>query len=411
MSKILDVENEYINKMSWLVRENANVNESAITLFWYVSKSYVLEDVLKYLPQRAVKAHKEGWIHINKLLDGSFYLPYCCGLDTARVLMLGLRTPNIVSNPAKHLDSVVDHLVNLVYMFAQERTGAIGLNAVDLYLAPFVRHDGLNYKQVRQCVQRFIYNLNYTARIGYQCPFSNVTFALGVKEYYNMPAIVAGKTVGRLGDYVDEAKIVLKAFLDVYLEGDAYHRVFTFPIPTVMWTRDLMNILEEDAELNDLFWRCVAERGQLYFLNGFSTDVSGIFSFCCRLTTDVNKVMRYLHLTKGMWVFPPSTGSIGYVTINLPRIGIASVSKGDFEKYVDELLYEHMMYAREVLMWLRNRYTKLHKLGYYPLTRVYVDERDPFKYYYNTIAVTGMAEFDRAKRAEAVVQRGRLGRS
>ncbi len=727
MSKLIDLELEYINRTSWLVRENANVNESAITLFWYVAKQSVLEDVLKFIPPRAVRAHREGWIHINKLFDGGWFLPYCCGVDTARILQKGLITPNISSRPPKHLDSAVDQLANFIMMMAQERTGAIGLNAIDLYLAPFIAHDKLSYDQVKQCIQRFIYNLNYTTRVGYQClsedtkiltpegwksyseikvgdliytfniktgkielkpvkyvfvrhyrgkmynlkgrsldklispghrvvwkfsdtegyrytpieevlqcrsqiniptpastelentdypisdeeiklialfladgtvdrfqhngrtyyrisiclpnqlhpeclkeiletldklslrysiiereklsdisvkevkldiesskrmieiigivpnphkkppewlyklsrrqaklfietyakisgfiendedsgvesikivatdeeiaealaavavfagysvtirkhksglepereqytllltkskiekvteiteveydgiiwsvntenetviamrngtifitgntPFSNVTFGLGVREYYSAPAFVGGKIVGRLGDYVNEALTVLRAFCEVLLEGDAYGKPFTFPIPTVIVTDEFVKLLDESPEVSDLFWKCVAERGSFYFLNSLTSDRTGIFSFCCRLTVDVRKVVEYLHMSRGVWALPPSTGSIGYITINLPRIAIEASMRGDAEKYVDELLYEYMNIGREVLNILRARYVKLHKLGYYPLTRLYIDEHDPFKYYYNTIAVTGMAEY------------------
>ncbi|NPA22885.1 MAG: hypothetical protein GXO23_01115 [Crenarchaeota archaeon] len=810
MSRLIDLELEYINRSSWLVRENANVNESAITLFWYIAKQSVLEDVLKYIPTRAVRAHREGWIHINKLFDGGWFLPYCCGVDTARILQRGLVTPNVTSRPPRHLDSAVDQLANFIMMMAQERTGAIGLNAIDLYIAPFIAHDRLSYEQVKQCIQRFVYNLNYTTRVGYQTPFSNITLGLGVKEYHNAPAYVGGRIVGKLGDYVEEAKMVLKAFCEVFLEGDAFGRPFsvageeftivrvdgevkvceigkivdemferyrdlaivragyeilpvfrtdvdleviglshgipvfqrvlfvvrhrerelyeietedghtvkvtgshsvlvwdgdrivckkasevkvgdllvrtlyipslgkeiteiniveilkrsniasrlyvksgdgkimrldkadpralsrddkvkisgskyeipaivdlsdelaylltivalrgsfsmkregdyelsirfrineekvaertakiiervfgiepkvrkredrgsievrvrteliieplrilvgdndkkripdlifrapwsarvmalravhdlygsmdqekvtieisgrelfmtvtyllmtlatpfkverlknrkyriiidivdvplriverrvremlasacsdgsglitkskvvkirkvsydkyvydfttcsetflasafmvhnTFPIPTVIVTEEWVKMLEEDQELSRIFWKTVAERGSFYFLNSLTSDRTGIFSFCCRLTADMRKVAEYLHMSRGVWALPPSTGSIGYVTINLPRIAIEASMRGDAEKYVDELLYEYMAVGREVLNVLRARYVKLHRLGYYPLTRLYIDEYDPFKYYYNTIAVTGMAEY------------------
>ncbi len=393
MSRILDYEIEYINKESWLVRENANVNEAAITLFWYIAKRCMLDDVLKYFPPEAVKAHREGWIHLNKIFDGGWWLPYCCGVDTARILIKGLKTPNVVSRPPKHLDSAVDQLANFVMMMANERTGAVGLNAIDLYLAPFVRHDKLDYRQVKQCVQRFIYNLNYTTRVGYQTPFSNVTLALGVRDYWDAPAIVGGKMVGKLGDYIDEAKLVLRALCEVFLEGDAYGRPFTFPVTTVIATEEFFKILKEDPELWDTFWKTVAERGTFYFLNSITTDRTGIFSFCCRLTIDVNKVLQHLHQARGVWALPPSTGSIGYVTINLPRLAFEGKRRGDVEKYVEEFLYQYMSIARKVLNTLRARYIKLHRLGYYPLTREYVDPIDPFKYYYNTIAVTGIAEY------------------
>jgi len=316
----------------------------------------------------------------------------CGGFDTMRILLRGLVTSSVISRPPKHLDSAVDQLANFVMMMANERTGAVGLNAIDLYLAPFVRHDNLSYKQVRQCVQRLIYNLNYTTRVGYQSPFSNITICLGVKEYYNAPAIVGGRIVGKLGDYIEEAKMIVKALCEVFLEGDAYGRPFTFPVATVVVTREFLKILNEDPELSDLFWRCAAERGSFYFLNSLHVDRTGIFSFCCRLTIDAKKVMEFLHMAKGVWVMPPSTGSIGYVSLNLPRIAMEAVKRGDGEKYIEELLIDYMQIARKVLNILRARYYKLHRLGMYPLTRIYIDEHDPFKYYYNTIAVVGQAE-------------------
>ena len=393
MAKVLELESEYIETENYWTRENANVNASACSAMWYCGKRLLLEQVLELLPQDAVRAHVEGWLHLNKIFDGGWWLPYCCGVDTARILLKGLKTPNVVSKPPRHLDSAVDQLANFVMMMANERTGAVGLNAVDLYLAPFVKHDNLDYRQVKQCIQRFIFNLNYTTRVGYQTPFSNITICLGVKDYWEAPAIVGGRIVGKLGDYIEEAKLVLKAICEVFLEGDAYGRPFTFPVTTVIATREFFKLLKEDQELWDLFWKVVAERGSFYFLNSITTDRTGIFSFCCRLTIDVDRVLRHLHMARGTWALPPSTGSIGYVTINLPRLAFEGLKKGDVEKYVEELLYQYMAVARKVLNILRARYMKLHRLGYYPLTKEYVDPINPFKYYYNTIAVTGIAEY------------------
>jgi len=390
------LEDEYIGNLSWLVRENANTNESAISLFWYIAKKTICsEGVLKiingYVPG-AGKLHNDGWIHIHKIFDGGWWLPYCGGINTGIVLQKGLKTPSIISKPPKHLDSAVDQLANFIMMMAQERTGAVGLDAIDLYLAPYVRHDKLEYKQVKQCIQRLIYNLNYTIRVGYQSPFSNITIGLGVKPYYEAPAYVGGKVVGKLGDFIDEAKLILKAMCEVFLEGDAYGRPFTFPIPTIIVTKEFLKILEEDAELWELFWRTVAERGTFYFLNSLHTDRTGIFSFCCRLTIDRVKVNEYLHMTKGTWVQIPGTGSIGYVSINLPRTAIIASKIGDAENHIFDVLIDLIEVARKILNLLRQRYIKLHKHGLYPLTREYIDPENPFRYYYNTIAVVGIAE-------------------
>ena len=393
---VREIEDEYISKNCWLVSENANSNVSASSLYFYISRRIVCESALseiigKNIPE-GLKLHYEGYIHIHKILDGGLWLPYCCGVSTFRILLKGLKTPNVVSRPPRHLDSAVDQLANFIMIMAQERTGAVGLDALDLYLAPFVRHDRIDYRHVRQCIQRFFYNLNYTTRIGYQTPFSNITIALGVKEYHNQPAIVGGKIVGRLGEYLDEAKLVLKAICEILLEGDAYGRPFTFPIPTIIVTREFFKYLEEDTELSELFWKVVAERGSFYFLNSLNTDRTGMFSFCCRLTADRKKVVEYLHLTKGTWVLVPSTGSINYVSINLPRLGIEALKKGDVENYLYEKLYDLMNVSRRILNFLRRRYMEFFRLGLYPLTREYIDNINPFKYYFNTISVVGLAE-------------------
>ena len=387
------VEEEYIEELNWLAKENANIGVSAMSLLFYKVKNILVEDTLSKLPADIAKAHYEGLIHINKIRDGGWYLPYCQGYSTAKILATGLKTETVKSRPPRHLDSAIDQLANFIMIAANESTGAVGLDAVDLYLAPFVRYDNLDYRHVKQCIQRFIYNLNYSTRAGYQAPFSNVTLALGVRDYWNAPAVVGGKTVGKLGDFVDEAKLVLKAICEVFLEGDAYGRPFTFPVTTVIATREFFKILEEDPELSELFWKVVAERGSFYFLNSITTDRTGIFSFCCRLTVDRKKVLDALHEARGTWLQIPGTGSIGYVTINLPRLAMMAKKSGDQESTVLDYMLECLEKSRRVLMMLRRRYEKLHRLGLYPIRRTYLDNLNPFKYCFNTVAVTGIAEY------------------
>jgi len=393
MPKISEIEREYLLKRSWDIQENANTNYSVSHFVGYAFAKLTVEEVLEQLPETARRLHVEGWFHINKLNDGAWWKPYCCGVDTARVLQKGLITPAVISKPPKHLDSAVDQLANFIMMMSQERTGAVGLHAIDLYLAPFVAKDKLDYKTIKQNIQRFIYNLNYTVKLGYQSPFSNIIIAIGVESMYEAPAYVEGRVVGKLGDYIDEAKLILKALCEVLLEGDAYGRPFTFPIPTVIVTRRFLKILEEDPELDQLFWKVVAERGSFYFLNSLITDRTGIFSFCCRLTANTRKVMEYLHMSRGIWALPPSAGSINYVTINLPRLALEGLKRGDAEKFVFDYLPDLILEAARVLNILRSRYRFLHLRGFYPLTREYIDPYNPFKYYYNTIAVTGLAEY------------------
>ena len=386
---------EYLRKNDLLVQENANKNESAIKLFHWIIQKYLIEPYIEnFIPDDLKKWWKINLVYPNKLYDGGFLLPYCEGFNTELIIKNGLITSGAISKPPKHLDSAIDQITNFIMMVCQELTGAVGVNAIELYLAPFVKYDKLDYKQVKQCIQRFFYNLNYTTRVGYQTPFSNCVIQIGIPEFIeNRYAYVGGRIVGKLVDYIDEAKIILKAIFENILEGDAFSRPFTFPIFTVIYTPEFEKLLNEDPELHELFWKAVSERGQPYMLNSLKYDAKGVYSFCCRLTSDCNKVMKFVYRNRGgIWVFPESTGSYTFVTINMAGLAMYTFKNyGREEKYVYDVLIDLLTSIRKYLKELRKWYEKLHKLGLYPMRKIY-NPNFP-TYHYGTFGIACIAEY------------------
>jgi len=407
--QVRELEKAYLKQLDWEVFENANTNFSYSNFRNFLFEKLVeTPEVLKsYLPPDAVEAHYRGDIHIHKLPD-SLWIPYCIGWSYRRILELGLRTPGVVSRPARHFDTAVTHLTNFFFMAAQEFTGAQATSAFDLYVAPFVRHDGLEYGRVKQVLQGMLFELNYPARSGYQSPFTNITLVLDTsKGMLEGDAIVAGRRCGRLGDYLDEALLVARALFELYLEGDALGQPFTFPIPTLMLTRDFDWEGRRWGGLTDLIFEALARRGSAYLLNGYAAEVEALYSMCCRLTIDVNHVLnhglklsyadaedayeRFLKAREGtrafgIWALPDATGSIGVVTINLPRI--AALSKGEWGTF-EELLRERLQLARKVLLAWRVRYERSLRAGLMPVTRTYLGH---FNHHFNTFGLIGLPE-------------------
>ncbi|MCR8454114.1 MAG: anaerobic ribonucleoside triphosphate reductase [Crenarchaeota archaeon] len=403
------LEKQYLEEKSdWESRENANVNRSFGAFVNYVlSKALKHPSVLeKYFPKEAVEDHVNSEIHIHKL-PLSLFIPYCAGWSLQKLLKVGLKTPTIISNPAKHFDTAISHLVNFFFLAANEWSGAQATSGFDLFLAPFVKHDNIGRKEIRQALQRLVYEINYPSRIGFQSPFTNITIVMDLSEaYLNSDAIVGGKVIGRAGDYINEAIIVDEELLKLYLEGDALGRPFTFPIITLMLTPKFDWNGSRWGELTDLIFQVLAKRGSLYILNGYASDIEGLYAMCCRLTIDTRKLNHlsfkfkpdksefddmYSELKKskgprGVWATPDATGSIGVVTINLPRLAI--MSNGDEDKFFDMLL-DKMIIAREVLARLRVRYQKSLELGLMPLTKIYMQS---FASHFSTIGVVGLPE-------------------
>jgi len=395
------VEKEYIGEEDWEVKENANESRSYGNFL-----SYLLDKTLKQkslleniFPKEGVEKHFDGEIHIHKL-PLSLYIPYCVGWSLTRILQIGLRTPTLISSPAKHFDAAINHLTNFIFLAAQEWSGAMAVSSFDLLTAPFVKNDNLNDKQIKQGLQSMLFELNYPSRIGLQSPFSNITISLDTsKTFLDLDAIIGGKKVGKVSDYLDEAIRITKQLIALYNEGDSKHSPFTFPIPTLMITKDFdWNNRRWDG-LTDMIFENLAKRGTFYLLNGNVANVDALYAMCCRLTIDFSKLAEINNhfvaglseekvspKTHGIWVIPDATGSIGVITINLPRI--AFLAKGE-EKKFEEMLKEDLEIARSLLKKMRERYERSLKVGLMPMTRIYLGT---FSNHYNTFGLVGLPE-------------------
>ncbi|MCC6003836.1 MAG: anaerobic ribonucleoside triphosphate reductase [Thermofilum sp.] len=410
----ISLENLYMSNADWEKNENANHNVSYSNF-----RNYLFEKILKrkevlsgYLPPSAVEQHFRGDLHIHKLPD-SLWIPYCAGWSYKKILSIGLRTPTIVSSPARHLDTAVAHLTNFFFMGAQEWTGAQAVSAFDLFIAPFISKDNLSYERVKQTLQGMLFELNYPARSGYQSPFTNITLVMDTsKDMLEGEAIVSGRKQGTLGDYVDQALQADRALFELYGEGDALGQPFTFPIPTIMLTRNFDWNGRRWGELADIIFSTLAKKGSAYLLNGYASNVEALYAMCCRLTIQVDHVLngpsngfklrlnhadqedafeRYMKAREnsrayGIWALPDATGSIGVVTLNLPRLAI--LSKGEWSAF-EELLDSLIQSARAVLNTFRRRYEKSLQAGLMPLTKTYLGH---FKHHFNTLGVIGLPE-------------------
>lgn len=407
--RLVELERTYLKKADWRVVENANTNFSYSNFRNYLFEKLVESPgvLSSYLPPDAVEAHYRGDIHIHKLPD-SLWIPYCVGWSYRRILQHGLRTPGVVSRPARHFDTAVMHLANFFFMAAQEWTGAQATSTFDLYAAPFVAKDRLEFARVKQVLQGMLFELNYPARAGYQSPFTNVTLVLDTsREFLEGEAVVGGERADSLGDYLGEALTVARALFELYLEGDTVGQSFTFPIPTLMLTKSFDWEGRRWGELTDLIFEALAKRGTAYLLNGYASNVEALYAMCCRLTIDVNHVINhgvklsyadaedaYEQFLKareesrayGIWALPDATGSIGVVTMNLPRI--AMLSKGEWSIF-EELLHERLQLARRVLLAWRSRYERSLRLNLMPISRVYLGH---LGHHFNTFGLIGLPE-------------------
>ena len=405
MNEISRIDIEYRKMLDWRVRENANTNTSFSNFISFlVDKIVKKKEVLSYyLPTKSVEMYFNGDIHIHKL-PNSIWIPYCAGWSFQKILKMGLKTPTIISSPAKHIDTAVSHVINFFFLTAQEWTGATAMSAFDLYAAPFVYYDKADYKSVKQAMQKMLYELNYPSRMGYQSPFTNITLMIDTSpEILEGDAIVGGRKVGSLGDFIEEAITIDKALMDLYLEGDAFGQPFTFPIPTLMLTKNFDWNGRRWGDLVDRIFYALARKGVAYLLNGYATNIDALYAMCCRLTIDTSKINNHVILSLnaeddvgeylrknrqayGIWALPDATGSIGVVTINLPRLGI--LSKGDWNLF-EELLLERLKIAREVLLTWRKRYEESLYDGLMPLTKIYLGH---FNNHFNTFGIIGLPE-------------------
>ncbi len=270
---------EYLEGRDFDVFENANKYPGPTGLLTYVAEKYLKEEVMyREIPVELIRLHEAGLLYVHKL-PYSLFIPYCCGHSVARLLEKGLVTPTINARPARHLDTYVDHVANYLMAMQHYFSGAQALGAVELYAGPFIRRDKADYERVKQQVQRLIYNLNFPSRAGLQTPFTNFTVVLDASKVKlsKDPAYIAGKEVGRIGDYLDEARLFVRAIYEVHSEGDAIGRPFTFPIPTIMTTSKL---LYEDPEIFEAVFNAAAKMGAGYWLNTRIVDPDASFAMC-----------------------------------------------------------------------------------------------------------------------------------
>lgn len=324
----IDMFTNYLGEKDWQVQENANTQKSINGLNNYVretfTKQYWLHEIY---PVEVREAHQSGDAHIHDL---GFFGPYCAGWDLRQLLTDGFGGVNgkVESRPAKHLRSFLGQIINSTFTTQGETAGAQAWSSFDTYCAPFIRYDGLTYKNVKQCLQEFVFNMNVPTRVGFQCPFSNLTFDINVPSTLKDQAVVIGGEMldTTYGEFQEEMDLFNRAFCEVMLEGDAKGRVFTFPIPTINITKDF----DWDNPVIDDFMKITCKYGIPYFANYVNSDLSpeDAVSMCCRLRLNTRELRKR---GGGLFGSNPMTGSIGVFTINLPRIGYLAETKSEFK--------------------------------------------------------------------------------
>ena len=378
-----DIVDNYLKINDWRVKENATVtysvgglilsNSGAITANYWLSEVY---------DDETADAHRNAEIHIHDL---SMLSGYCAGWSLKQLIQEGLGgvTGKITSSPANHLSTLCNQMVNFLGIMQNEWAGAQAFSSFDTYLAPFVKVDNLSQKEVKQCVQSFVYGVNTPSRWGTQAPFSNITLDWVVpNDLKNLPALIGGKEMDfTYGDCQKEMDMVNKAFIEIMIEGDANGRGFQYPIPTYSITRDFD---WSETENNKLLFEMTAKYGTPYFSNYINSDMepSDVRSMCCRLRLDLRELRKK---SGGFFGSGESTGSIGVVTINLPRIAYQAKDEKDFYERLDKL----MDIAARSLKTKRTVITTLLDQGLYPYTKRYLGT---FENHFSTIGLIGMNE-------------------
>jgi len=378
-----DIVDNYLQINDWRVKENSTVtysvgglilsNSGAITANYWLSEVY---------DQEIAEAHRKAEIHIHDL---SMLTGYCAGWSLKQLIQEGLGgiPGKITSSPANHLSTLCNQMVNFLGIMQNEWAGAQAFSSFDTYLAPFVKVDNLTYKEVKQCVQSFIYGVNTPSRWGTQAPFTNITLDWTVPEdMKNLNAIVGGRELDfTYGDCQKEMDVVNKAFIETMIEGDANGRGFQYPIPTYSITRDFD---WSESENNKLLFEMTAKYGTPYFSNYINSDMepSDVRSMCCRLRLDLRELRKK---SGGFFGSGESTGSVGVVTINLPRIAYLSATEAEFYRRLDRL----MDISARSLDMKRTVITKLLDAGLYPYTKRYLGT---FANHFSTIGLIGMNE-------------------
>ena len=372
----------YLKINDWRVKENSTVtysvgglilsNSGAITANYWLSEVY---------DEEIANAHRNGDLHLHDL---SMLTGYCAGWSLKQLIQQGLGIPGkINSTPASHLSTLCNQMVNFLGIMQNEWAGAQAFSSFDTYLAPFVRVDKLSLKEVKQCIQSFIFGVNTPSRWGTQAPFSNITLDWTVPaDLRDLPAIVGGKEQNfTYGDCQKEMDMVNKAFIEIMTEGDANGRGFQYPIPTYSITKDFD---WSETENNRLLFEMTAKYGTPYFSNYINSDMepSDVRSMCCRLRLDLRELRKK---SGGFFGSGESTGSVGVVTINMPRIAYLSKTEDEFYQRLDRM----MDIAARSLKTKRTVITKLLDAGLYPYTKYYLGT---FENHFSTIGLVGMNE-------------------
>lgn len=390
LSDAVNMVDNYIQQKDWRVKENANMGYSLQGLNNFistaVSNKYWLDRIY---PREIGDRHIEGDIHIHDL--GSISA-YCCGWDLKDLLIRGFGGAfgKVESKPPKHFRVALGQIVNFFYTLQGEAAGAQAFSNFDTLLAPFVHYDKLTYAQVRQYMQEFVFNVNVPTRVGFQTPFTNITMDLTVPSTFKDEAVIIGGELKdrTYGEFQHEADLINKAFCDVMNEGDAKGRIFTFPIPTYNITKDFD---WDNPDLKSL-WDMTAKYGIPYFSNFVNSDMSpdDARSMCCRLRLD-NRELR--KRGGGLFGANPMTGSIGVVTLNLPRLAYMSADKKEFYEGLDEL----MRISRESLEIKRKVLEQLTEQGLYPYSEHYLADMKKrrgshWANHFSTIGLVGVNE-------------------
>jgi len=386
----IDLVEHYIKKLDWKIKENSNMCYSLQGLNNYISSDITSEYWLgRIYPPEIRQAHNKGDLHVHDL---SLLSVYCVGWDLQDLLKSGFKgvEGKVESAPPKHLRSALGQIVNFFYTLQGEAAGAQAISNFDTLLAPFVRHDNLTYKEVKQALQEFVFNINIPTRVGFQTPFTNITMDLYVpsilKDY---PVIIGGdEHEETYAGFQSEMDTINKAFAEVMMEGDAKGRVFTFPIPTYNITADFD---WENPNL-EMIWKMTGKYGIPYFSNFVNSDMSpdDARSMCCRLRLDNRELLKR---GGGLFGANPLTGSIGVVTINMPRIGYVSENEEEFFSS----LKEKVLLSVESLAIKRKVLEKFTDKNLYPYSKFYLREIKNnsglyWKNHFSTVGIIGMNE-------------------
>ncbi|WP_415716172.1 ribonucleoside triphosphate reductase [Maridesulfovibrio sp.] len=370
---------EYLEKSDWRVAENANMTHSFQGLMLHLSGTIQARYALEKYPEEIRQAHEHGYFHIHDLSYG--LAGYCAGWSLRDLLLEGFNLEGrSCAGPARHFDAVLGQMVNFLGTLQNEWAGAQAFNNVDTYLAPFIRHDGLSYEEVLQAMQKFVFNLNTTSRWGGQSPFTNLSFDLVPPKHIANEAVIIGGELqdSTYGEYAEEMDMINRSFLEVMVNGDQHNRIFSFPIPTYNVTEDF----PWDSRIGKALLGLTAKYGVPYFQNFINSDLNpeDVRSMCCRLQMDLRELRNKVG---GLFGAGDLTGSIGVVTLNLPKLAYLAQGEEDFL----DLIEEYAIQAKNSLEFKRKLIQTNLDNGMFPWSRRYL--KNGYKGHFSTIGLLG----------------------